>query len=76
MKYCKNCILPDTRPNLKIDKFGFCDACKKEYCSDCVSVTRCASCFEACCEGCGEMEECDGRENANASIVCIVVIVS
>ena len=29
MKYCKSCILPDTRPNLKLDKFGICDACKK-----------------------------------------------
>ena len=28
MKYCKNCILPDTRPNLSIDEDGVCNACK------------------------------------------------
>jgi len=27
MKYCKNCILPDTRPNLIIGKEGICNAC-------------------------------------------------
>ena len=26
--YCKNCILPDTRPNLAIDDDGICNACK------------------------------------------------
>ena len=28
MKYCKNCILPDTRPNIRIDPDGICNACK------------------------------------------------
>ena len=28
MKYCKNCILPDTRPNIRIDPDGVCNACK------------------------------------------------
>jgi N-acetyl sugar amidotransferase len=28
MNYCKKCILPDTRPSLKIDKNGICNACK------------------------------------------------
>ncbi len=28
MKYCNNCILPDTRPNLNIDSSGKCNACK------------------------------------------------
>ena len=26
-KYCKICILPDTRPNLKINSNGICNAC-------------------------------------------------
>ena len=29
MKYCKICILPNTRPNLNFDKFGICDVCNK-----------------------------------------------
>ena len=28
MKYCKTCILPDTRPNLVIGNDGICNACK------------------------------------------------
>lgn len=28
MKYCKECILPDTRPGLVIDTNGVCNACK------------------------------------------------
>jgi len=28
MKYCQNCILPDTRPNLVIRDDGICNACK------------------------------------------------
>lgn len=28
MKYCKKCILPDTRPNLVIGDDGICNACK------------------------------------------------
>lgn len=27
MKYCNNCILPDTRPNLEIEEDGICNAC-------------------------------------------------
>ena len=27
MKFCKSCILPDTRPNLIIDEDGICNAC-------------------------------------------------
>ena len=30
LKFCKNCILPNTRPNLKIDKDGVCDPCKNK----------------------------------------------
>lgn len=29
MKYCKRCILPDTRPNLLIGDDGVCNACKQ-----------------------------------------------
>ncbi len=29
LKYCKICILPNTRPNLIFDKTGICDGCKK-----------------------------------------------
>ena len=28
IKWCKNCVLPDTRPNLFISKDGTCNACK------------------------------------------------
>ncbi len=28
MKYCNNCILPNTRPNLTINKNGVCNACE------------------------------------------------
>ncbi|EKD28611.1 MAG: Flagellin modification protein, PseA [uncultured bacterium] len=28
MKYCKKCLLPDTRPNLIIEEDGVCNACK------------------------------------------------
>jgi N-acetyl sugar amidotransferase len=27
MRYCRNCILPDTRPNLRLDSSGVCNAC-------------------------------------------------
>ena len=26
--WCKKCVLPNTRPNLKINKFGICNACE------------------------------------------------
>ena len=28
MKWCKICVLPDTRPNLTINKNGICNACE------------------------------------------------
>lgn len=28
MKYCKKCVLPDTRPNLVLDEEGVCNACR------------------------------------------------
>ncbi|MDP3183207.1 MAG: N-acetyl sugar amidotransferase, partial [Desulfobaccales bacterium] len=28
MRYCSRCILPDTRPHLKFDAQGVCDACR------------------------------------------------
>jgi N-acetyl sugar amidotransferase len=30
MKYCKKCIQPDTRPNIKFDEEGICGACRYE----------------------------------------------
>ena len=27
IKWCKNCVLPNTRPNLFLDKSGICNAC-------------------------------------------------
>ena len=29
MNYCKNCVLPDTRPNLYLDEKGVCNACNE-----------------------------------------------
>jgi len=28
MRYCRRCILPDTRPNLRLDSEGVCNACR------------------------------------------------
>ncbi|HLE57201.1 MAG TPA: N-acetyl sugar amidotransferase, partial [Rhodothermia bacterium] len=28
MKYCRSCILPDTRPNLALNNDGICNACE------------------------------------------------
>jgi N-acetyl sugar amidotransferase len=28
MRWCQNCVLPDTRPNLKLDADGICNACR------------------------------------------------
>ena len=28
MKYCRKCILPDTRPNIVFDEHNICDGCK------------------------------------------------
>ena len=30
MKYCKNCILPNTRPNIDLDENGVCNASTKK----------------------------------------------
>jgi N-acetyl sugar amidotransferase len=31
MKFCKNCVLPDTRPNLYVTKSGICSACNFHF---------------------------------------------
>ncbi len=31
MRYCKSCILPNTRPNLSIDNTDICNACKAHF---------------------------------------------
>ena len=28
IRYCKNCLYPDTKPQLKLDENGVCDACR------------------------------------------------
>jgi len=28
MRYCKNCIIPDTKPGINLDKNGLCNACR------------------------------------------------
>src|SRR5688572_27240463 len=28
MNYCKKCVMPDTRPDLRFDEEGVCDACR------------------------------------------------
>jgi len=28
IKYCNNCVTPNTRPNIDFDNFGICSACK------------------------------------------------
>ena len=28
MRYCNNCIIPDTKPGIDLDKSGLCNACR------------------------------------------------
>lgn len=30
MKFCKRCVMPDTKPNLNFDEDGICDACRSQ----------------------------------------------
>ena len=31
IRWCNNCVLPNTRPNLSLDKFGICNACNIKF---------------------------------------------
>ena len=31
MNWCQNCVLPDTRPNLELDDYGICNACRNNH---------------------------------------------
>ena len=28
LKYCKKCVMPDTKPDLHLDEEGICNACR------------------------------------------------
>ena len=28
MRYCKRCVLPDTKPGIVIDEYGICNVCR------------------------------------------------
>ena len=28
LKYCKNCVMPDTKPGVHLDENGICNACR------------------------------------------------
>ncbi|EPE6544684.1 N-acetyl sugar amidotransferase, partial [Campylobacter coli] len=30
MKFCKKCVMPDTKPDLHFDAEGVCDACRSQ----------------------------------------------
>lgn len=30
MKFCKKCVMPDTKPDLHFDEEGVCDACRSQ----------------------------------------------
>ena len=30
MKYCKKCVMPNTRPGIQFDENGICTPCKRE----------------------------------------------
>ena len=30
MKYCKNCVMPDTKPGVYLDERGLCNACRSQ----------------------------------------------
>ena len=30
MKYCKNCVMPDTKPGVYLDKREVCNACRSQ----------------------------------------------
>lgn len=34
MKYCKECVMPDTKPDLHFDEEGVCDACRSQEAKD------------------------------------------
>jgi len=30
MKYCSNCVMPDTKPGVVLDERGYCNACRSK----------------------------------------------
>lgn len=46
MKYCKNCVLPDTRPGLVIGDDGVCNACKSNMTRRDIDWTQRACAFD------------------------------
>ena len=46
MKYCKRCILPDTRPGIVLDKQGVCSACRNFEIRDTIDWSARESAFD------------------------------
>jgi N-acetyl sugar amidotransferase len=51
MKYCKRCILPDTRPNLVLDAEGVCNACRNHGTKPAIDWAARAQAFRKVAEG-------------------------
>lgn len=68
-KTCYDCLAPLCGDCRRDDENGgfslkWCNACDKTYCTDCVTVSKCAYCSDKRCEGCA-MKACDECGNAN-----------
>ena len=40
IKYCKNCLMPNTKPHLSFDKKGFCNACNNSFLVEKISIKQ------------------------------------
>jgi len=61
VEYCQNCILPDTRPNLIIDKDGICNACQSHRTKSDINWEKREKAFQSVVEKakkCGQGYDC------------------
>lgn len=59
---CYNCLSHFCGCREGDKQLQFCLLCKKDYCSDCLDVSRCAVCDERVCSGCAkECEQCEEK---------------
>ena len=49
MRWCKNCVLPDTRPNLRINSSGICNACINHKSKDVINWNEREDKFKKIC---------------------------
>lgn len=51
MRYCRRCVLPDTRPNLHLDAEGICNACRSHATRPAIDWEARQAAFRALCAG-------------------------